>query len=272
MKLDKDRVVTALDEVGERLIRPRGGADTILVAVGDRHGVRVERAYGTGRVDVPVHQQAVGDVIGAVAVMQLHEAQRMPLTAPLGAWRSIGATMPPGIATLTVADLLTWPREMSSALMMWLVEQETRGGFDAYTRASIFAPAGATQTQMSPTMGAWTTAGDFARLLHALLRDGDGAQGRVLGPATVQAMVEPVQGAPGRGLGLTLGGEGDGRWFGTTGRCQCGWVATGRSYPEADVTVAVLHLGGSVHVADDVIGVVRRAMAETARAVVAGTV
>lgn len=88
------------------------------------------------------------------------------------------------------------------------------------------------------------TAGDLERFLFALFRDG-----RLLPAAMVRRMVEPSDRESGYGLGLELGEDRWGRWYGHTGSYD-GFEAEARYYPEREAVIVYLANGNTSSDAD----------------------
>lgn len=83
------------------------------------------------------------------------------------------------------------------------------------------------------------TAGDLEKFLFALFRDG-----RLLSPAMLRRMVTPSDLEPGYGLGLELGEDRWGRWYGHTGSFD-GFEAEARYYPDHRAVIVYLANGNS---------------------------
>jgi D-alanyl-D-alanine carboxypeptidase len=85
-----------------------------------------------------------------------------------------------------------------------------------------------------------STARDVARFLQALLRDR-----RILGSDMLEAMLAGSEQDPGYGLGMAMGSDGWGVWYGHAGSYD-GFEADARYYPDADLVVVYTVNGNSI--------------------------
>jgi CubicO group peptidase (beta-lactamase class C family) len=236
--LDAQRLTVALSREVPGLMESWGTV-AAAVAVTDDRGVRVSWTCGKTTRYEARHVEAYADLYASVALMQCAEEGRLTLQLPFEQWLGQGVGLPAGFGRATAWHVLAGLVPDASRVAARLVEAVTGMKYAEYLHHMVFAPLGLNGTRVEPEpRGLLTSVDDQALLLRALVHGG----GDVLAARTVAGMVRP-QGTEAdrlaaRGLGVDLGGRGDGEWYGTGGVCSCKWMGTARAYPGMGVTVA----------------------------------
>jgi len=230
------------------------GCRGVSVAVGDAFGVRMAWPFGKGTMHTAVEVPCFGQVLGAVALLKLHQDGKLDLDAEVSGARHLRTG-----ANATVRDVLIGDVSLASETAMGLVEAVTRRRLSGYALEHLYRPLGMEKTDINAIGGAVTTAWDQALLLDALLRPHPGTRRTILSAKTVEVMVTPVGEAVTpdgvrRALGVDVGQAGQElEWFGSGGHSPRDVDAAGRAYPGIGISVAVVCVGSQRGVADRVI-------------------
>jgi len=150
----------------------RGVEGIAFLAVRDDHVV-VRRDFGAPRSEMPFEAGTMGDLFASVAMMQQIEQAKIRITEK--------------ITGVTLEQALTHQPGTGVGILETEIARIAGQPYPGYLAQAVFAPLNMSQSTLDGA-GLHTSVADMGQLMIALLNGGAAGEGRILEPATVEAM------------------------------------------------------------------------------------